>query len=334
MAVLDVGRGAFGWARRIVTSTGPTGVAAASAVGVAVLAVAVGTAIFAGTRPDDRSAVPAIAGSPTDVPGLLGPGSGGLPVPTGTPSPGASSPGDSASPSATGGTASGEPGGTPGPGGNGPGGATGPGGGGRPGDTPAPTPAPTGPVRTPPVPVPTLPPLPSPTFRPLLVLKIRAAVLGPLVPGRGGIIAVTVTVGAPALGIPERTVPLLGTGVLRLGAALPPGVRLAGDAAGDGWTCTGTTCHRTSLGIGGGSTALLPLRIARDARGDLTFTVSAAGAVTASVTLVDPILPGLTPIARSVPTGAAIGPLGGTPCDAAPWAPTRCPTLRTDGRAR
>jgi hypothetical protein len=182
----------------------------------------------------------------------------------------------------------------------------------------------------PPVPVPTLP---SPTFRPLLVLKVRAAALGPLIPGRGGTVAVIVTVGAPALGIPEQNLPLplLGTGALRLAADLPPGVRIARDAVGDGWTCTGTTCRRASLGIGRGSTALLPLQIDRGARGDLTFTVSALGAATASVTLADRILPGVTPIGDLGP--ADVRPLAwwpdGTPCDAAPWLPTHCATLRT-----
>jgi hypothetical protein len=176
--------------------------------------------------------------------------------------------------------------------------------------------------------VPTLPPVPTASFRPLLVLTVRAAVLGPLRPGRGGTVTVTVTVGAPALGVPELTVPvsLLDTGTLRLGVDLPPGVRIARDAAGDGWSCTGTSCHRTALGAGSRSTALLPLAIDRGARGDLTFTVSALGAATASVTLADPILPGLTPIDHLRPIGP--GPtarwLGGTSCDAAPWAPGAC----------
>jgi hypothetical protein len=294
MAVLGAGRGAFGIARRVLVGTGPAGVAAGSAVGAAVLAIAVGTAIFAGTGPDDRSATPAIAHSPlpADVPLIPAPGSGGLPVPAGTASPGTSeTPGGTATPEGSG-SASAEPGQTPG---------TGTGGqpGGAPAPAPAPVPVPTGPVPpvpgppgpVPPVPVPPVPP--APTFRPLLVLKIRATALGPLVPGRGGVVAVTVTVGAPALGIPEQAVPLSlpGSGALRLAADLPPGVRIAHDVRGDGWTCTGTTCRRASLGSGGGSTALLPLAIDPGARGDLTFTVSALGAATTSVTLADPILP-------------------------------------------
>jgi hypothetical protein len=330
MAVLNAGRGAFGWARRIATSTGPTGVAAASAVGAAVLAIAVGTAIFAGTGPDPKPATPAIANSPLpgDIPLVPAPGSGGLPTPTDSAAPSASAtPGDTASPGAGGGGASG--GGTSGEPGQTPAAGTG----GQPGaPPPAPAPTPTLPtVPVPTIPVPGIPPLPTPTFRPLLVLKLRVAALGPLVPGRGGTVAVTVTVGAPALGIPEQTlpVPLLGTGALRLGTDLPPGVRIARDTVGGGWTCTGTTCRRASLGLGGGSTAVLPLEIDRGARGDLTFTVSALGAVTATATLADMILPGVTPIAHLMPAGTRTATWWAdrTACDAAPWLPLGCATL-------
>jgi hypothetical protein len=124
------------------------------------------------------------------------------------------------------------------------------------------------------------------------VVRIDARPVAPLVAGRPGAVQVTVTVGAPALGIPEQTLPLpllLDTGLLRLDAVLPAGVRLDAGPAGDGWTCADTTCRRGPLGIGGSSTALLPLEIGPGADGALAFTVSGAGILAATVTLGQPI---------------------------------------------
>jgi hypothetical protein len=124
--------------------------------------------------------------------------------------------------------------------------------------------------------------------RALLVVRVAARPIAPLVAGRPGAVELTITIGAPALGVPEQNVPVpvpLGTGPLRLDALLPAEVRLGDGPAGSGWTCAGTACHGAALGLGGTSKALLALELGPGARGGLGFRISGPGILTASVTL-------------------------------------------------
>jgi RNA polymerase sigma factor (sigma-70 family) len=278
VAVFHAGRGAARWTRRIVAQTGPSGVATGSAVGAAVIAVAVGSAIFAGTRPDAATPPPPPAVSSTPV----------LPSPTPAPEP----PGVAIVPTPA----------VPGPAG----GATTPPTGEQPSPAVVVPPAPTGeggePVVTPtaePVPTPepspglsTPPPAGGPSeesTRPFLVAQVTVTPLTPLLRGGSGVVAVTITVGAPGLGVPEREIPLeAGTGTLRLALGLPAGIHLGNAAPGDGWECAGAACHRAGLTAGSTSTARVPLVIGRDAAGDLTFTVSAPHLGGAAATLAGP----------------------------------------------
>jgi hypothetical protein len=118
--------------------------------------------------------------------------------------------------------------------------------------------------------------------------------VGRILEGGPATIAVTVTVGAPALGLPETSIglgpgSLLGAGLLRMDTQFPPGVRMAADHTRDGWECGASTCHRVGLTLTRSSTAAVPLEIDRGARGDLVFTVSAPGIVSATATLPDAI---------------------------------------------
>ncbi|HEV7824334.1 MAG TPA: sigma-70 family RNA polymerase sigma factor [Mycobacteriales bacterium] len=291
VAVLHAGRGAARWARRIATQSGPAGVATGSAVGAAIIAVVVGGAIFAGTRPEGHPPPPTTAEStparPSRSPAPEPPGVAIVPTPavpaaagdptsspTGEPSPTVVPP-----PAPT--DAAGEPSATPSP------------------DSPptlepqpVPAPPPTPGPDTPPPGVDTPPPgadsPPAPT-RPFLAVRVTVSPLTPLLPGGSGVVAVTVTVGAPGLGVPEREIPVgVDTGPLRLLLGLPAGVRLGEGAPVGGWACADSACRHAPLTAGSTSTTQVPLVMAPDARGDLTFTVSAPDVAASTATLDGP----------------------------------------------